>query len=415
LWTYRPTRRTFLTAAVAGAVVAALPRPLRAQPRVVRLGAIHPVTGPLADIGLACRLGVQLAVDAINAAGGIASIDGARLELLAADSAGAGGAGAAAGRLINAGVRALTGAFHSGHTAAVAAVAQRRRVPFLIDTAIADSATAPELDPPRGAREASYVFRNFPTTSAFARRAVQYVVELAADAPRPIARAVLLHTTDGLGTTQARRLEAAYAALRPGFELLEFVPVSPRATLVATDVARLRAGSPDVVFLAVRHATVGPLFRLLARDPLPGAAIVSLGTPDLADVARVAGVTPAVERVMELAPWPNHRNARTQKLADDFVKRSGGRALDAVAAYAHEAILLVADALERAGAVETDAVAEAFRRTNLPAPIMVAGGPVVFDAAGENPNAVPALLQIFGGRPAVVWPRDAAERPYHLG
>jgi hypothetical protein len=38
----------------------------------------------------------------------------------------------------------------------------------------------------------------------------------------------------------------------------------------------------------------------------------------------------------------------------------------------------------------------------------------MFDATGENPNATPAVLQIFGGRPTVVWPRAAAERPYAL-
>lgn len=408
------TRRALLRGAAAAAAAGALPAVVSAQPRVVRIGAIHPVSGPLGEIGLACRLGMQLAIDAVNAGGGIPALGGARLELLVADSAEGAGPRAGATRLIDGGARALTGAFHSGHTAAVASVAQRRGVPFLIDTAVADAAVASEPDPARAPREASVVFRNFPTTTTFARRAVQYVVEIFGDAERPIARAVLLHTTDTLGTTQARRLEAAYAGLRPAFEMLEFVPVSPRATLVGSEVARVRAGNPDVVFLAVRQSVVGPLFRQLARDPLPGVVLVSLGTPDLAEVARAAGVAGAVERVMELAAWPNPRNPRTQRFAEEFLKRSGGRRLEVAAGYAHEAVLVIADALERAASVEPDALAEALRRTSLPAPLMVAGGPIIFDAAGENPNAVPAMLQIFGGRPAVVWPRDAAERAYAL-
>jgi branched-chain amino acid transport system substrate-binding protein len=358
-------------------------------------------------VGLACRLGVQMAVDAVNAAGGIASLGGARLELLVGDSASPAGARAEAERLIGAGVRVLTGAFHSGHTAAVAAVARLRRTPLLVDTAVADAAML-------AAGEPSYVFRNFPTTTAFARRAVQYLVEILADAQRPIARGALLHTTDALGTTQARRFEAAYTALRPPFEMLEFVAVSPRATGVTSEIARLRAGAPDVLLLAIRPSLVGPLFRHLARDPLPVAAIVSLGTPELADAARAAGVGPAAERVMELAPSPNPRNPRTQRLAEEFVKRSGGRPLDAVGGYAHEAILVVADALERAGSAEREAIADALRRTSFANPLMVAAGPVVFDTTGENPNATPAVLQIFGGRPTVIWPRAAAERPYLL-
>jgi branched-chain amino acid transport system substrate-binding protein len=397
-----------LAGVAAGAAMLARPVGLRSQPQPVRIGAIHPVTGPLADVGLACRLGVQLAVDAVNGAGGIASLGGARLDLLVGDSASSAGAGAEAERLIAAGARALTGAFHSGHTAAIASVAHLRRTPFLVDTAVADAATLTVSEP-------TFVFRNFPTTSTFARRAVQYLVEIFADAGRPLARAALMHTTDALGTTQARRLEAAYAALRPGFEMLEFVPVSPRAAGVTTEVARLRAGAPDVLLLAVRPSIVGHLFRHLGRQPLPVAATVSLGTPDLASAARAAGVSATVERVMELAPWPNPRNERTQRLAEEFLKRSGGRPLDAIGGYAHEAIVVLADALERAGDTDAEAIADALRRTSYPDPLMVAAGPVTFDAAGENPNASPALLQIFGGRPVVVWPRAAAERPYGLG
>ena len=404
----RYSRRGFLrvgAGAFAGALTHA--RPGAAQPRTVRVGAIHPASGPLAELGLACRLGVQLAVDAVNGAGGIASLGGARLELLVGDSAAVAGTQVAAQRLIDAGARVLTGALHSGHTATVAALAQRRQVPFLVDTAVADDAVG-------GARDASYVFRNFPTTSAFARRAVQYLVEVFADAQRSLARVALLHSTDPLGTTQARRLEAAYAAFRPTFELPEFVPVSPRATGITTEVAKLRGLAPDALFLAVRPTTLALLYRHLTRDPLPVAATVSLGTPGLAEAARAAGLGAAVERVMEIAPWPNLRNARTQHLADEFVKRTGGRPLDATAGYAYEAILVVADAIERAQSTEPGAIAQALSRTSFASPFMVSGGPIVFDERGDNPNAAPALLQIFGGKPTVVWPKAAAERAYAL-
>src|SRR5438477_12009846 len=82
---HRLTRRTFLATTAAGAA-AGFPRPLRAQPKVFKVGVIHPVTGPLAEPGQACRLGAQMAADAVNAAGGIKSLGGARLELLLGDT-----------------------------------------------------------------------------------------------------------------------------------------------------------------------------------------------------------------------------------------------------------------------------------------------------------------------------------------
>ena len=52
-------RRTFLktTGVAAGTAALGFPAVLRAQPKEIKIGAVHPVTGPLAEIGQACRLG----------------------------------------------------------------------------------------------------------------------------------------------------------------------------------------------------------------------------------------------------------------------------------------------------------------------------------------------------------------------
>src|SRR3989338_7443851 len=54
-------RRTFLktTGVAAGTAALGVPAVLRAQPKEIKIGAVHPVTGPLAEIGQACRLGAQ--------------------------------------------------------------------------------------------------------------------------------------------------------------------------------------------------------------------------------------------------------------------------------------------------------------------------------------------------------------------
>src|SRR3989304_9519200 len=84
----RGNRRPFLKppGVPAGTAAFGFPAVLRAQPKEIKIGAVHPVTGPLAEIGQACRLGAQMAVDAGNAAGGIKSMGGAKLTLLPRDS-----------------------------------------------------------------------------------------------------------------------------------------------------------------------------------------------------------------------------------------------------------------------------------------------------------------------------------------
>jgi len=82
----RVTRRTFLKTAATGAAVVGFPLPLRAQAKTFKVGALHTVTGPLAEPGQACRVGAQMAADAINAAGGIKSLGGMKIELLLGDT-----------------------------------------------------------------------------------------------------------------------------------------------------------------------------------------------------------------------------------------------------------------------------------------------------------------------------------------
>ncbi|CAO0821139.1 hypothetical protein DFAR_2150005 [Desulfarculales bacterium] len=85
------TRRTFLkTCGTAGLGIIALsfgvPTLPRAEPKPIKIGSIQPATDPLAVISQGQRRGNQMAVEFINARGGIKSLGGAKLELLLGDS-----------------------------------------------------------------------------------------------------------------------------------------------------------------------------------------------------------------------------------------------------------------------------------------------------------------------------------------
>src|SRR5437667_6301173 len=176
---HRLTRRTFLATTAAGAA-AGFPLPLRAQAKSFKVGVVHPVTGPLAEPGQACRLGAQMATDAINAAGGIKALGGVKLELVLGDTQTKPDVGRTeAERAINQGAQMLMGSFDSGSTAAMVPVAQQRRIPFLVDIAAADPITANVAKAVKeGQQKVQYVYRNFPTGSSFGRKAVQYFGEI---------------------------------------------------------------------------------------------------------------------------------------------------------------------------------------------------------------------------------------------
>ena len=218
--TTRVPRRNFLKGAAAGAAVLGFPMPLRAQAPVFKVGVVHPVTGPLAEPGQACRLGATMAAEAINAAGGIKAMGGTKLELIFGDTQTKPDIGRTeAERVINQGAQMLMGSFDSGSTAAMVPVVQQRRVPFLVDIAAADPITANVAKSVKeGQQKVQYVYRNFPTGTSFGIKAVQYFSEVFKEAGVAPKRVVLMYCNDLFGQNNAKGFQAAHTAAKPSWD-----------------------------------------------------------------------------------------------------------------------------------------------------------------------------------------------------
>jgi branched-chain amino acid transport system substrate-binding protein len=405
-------RRAFLAAAgaVTGAAALGFPAVLRAQPRTVKIGAIHPVTGPLAEVGQLQRLGAQIAVDEINAAGGIKALGGARLELLAGDSeTKAEVARTAAERLINEGAALITGTFHSGHTMAVVPVAQQRRVPFIVDISAADAITASVAQSVReGKQKTQYVYRVFPTTATFGRSAVRYMTEIFRETRTAPKRMVVMFTNDAFGKPQSESFVNAVKAAKPGFEIVEVIPYPEDARDLSTEVSRVKALKPDVLAPITRPATAILLLQELARQRVDLMGVFSPGAPGLYEPRQIEILKEHIEYVLNSTVWQNVRSPRAQKVDEEHRRRSG-KPLDANAAYTYDAILVMADTLERARSTDPDALVAAIKATNLTGHITVTTGPIRFNETGDNANAATAVIQILKGRAQVVWPKDVAQ------
>src|SRR5215510_1218921 len=127
----RVTRRSFVATSAAAAVLAGRPAVLRAQAREVKVGYILPVTGPLAFEAALALNGMLLAVEEINAGGGIKSMGGAKIVLLPGDTQNKVDLGnAEAARLIDQGVVALIGPFSSLVAYSVRQVTEKNKTPF---------------------------------------------------------------------------------------------------------------------------------------------------------------------------------------------------------------------------------------------------------------------------------------------
>lgn len=407
------SRRTFLKAVAGATALAAVPAALRAQAPTFKIGAIHPVTGPIAEPGQACRLAAQMAVDAVNAAGGIKSLGGRKLELLLGDTQSKPDVGRTeAERLVNSGAQLLVGPFDSGAANAIVPVAQQRHVPFLIDIGAADAITANVAKSVReGQQKVQYVYRNFPTTSAYGPRSVRHFDEIfkaAGVAPR---RVVLIHGNDLFGQNQAKGWIAAHKALSPSWEIVDVIPFPEPPQDLSTEVSRLKAAKPDLIAPITRPASAQILLPEIRKQRVDVLGIFGPGSSGMYEAGQIAALKEDLEYVLNNVPWPNFKNPRTNVVAEDYKTKSGGKRAD-TNLYAYDAILLVADALERARSAEADAIVEALKKTSFKDGLMTYGGAIVFNEQGDNPNAIPVTIQILNQQPVVVWPRDTAVQKF---
>ena len=411
----RLSRRMFLNTTATGAALGFAPRALRAQPATFKLGVIHPVTGPLAEPGQACRLGAQMAADAINAAGGIKSLGGMKLELLLGDTQTKPDLGRLeAERVVNQGARMLMGSFDSGSTAAMVSVAQQKRVPFLIDIAAADPITANVAKSVKdGEQKVQYVYRNFPTGSSFGRKAVQYFTDIFKEANVSPKRVVLMYCNDLFGQNQARGFQAAHKAANPSWEIVEVIPWPEPPSDLSTEVSRAKAAKPDVIAPITRPASALLLLPEIVKQRIEMLGIVGPGGPGLYEAGQLAQLKRNLEYVMTSVPWPNFKNPKTNVVAEEFRKRSSGKTFDTNSGYSYDGMFVIADILERASSLDDpDTIVDAMKKTNYSGGLMNYGGPIVFNEVGDNANAIPTMIQILSQKPVAVWPREAAVQKF---
>ncbi len=301
------------------------------------------------------------------------------------------------------------GTFNSGDTAAIVPVAQQRRVPFLVDISAADPITANVARAVKeGQQKVQYVYRNFPTGSLFGQRAVQYFTEIFKEAGVSPRRVVLMHCNDLFGTNQAKGFQAAHKAANPPWDIVEVISWPEPPSDLSTEVSRAKAAKPDIIAPITRPASALLLLPELRKQRVEAMGIVGPGSPGLYEAGQLTALKDDLEYVMTSVPWPNFKHPQAQRLAEEYLRRSGGKMLDTNSGYSYDGIHVIADVLERAKSTDPDAVVDAIQKTSFKDNLMISTGPVVFNEIGDNPNAAPAMIQILKHKPVAVWPKDYA-------
>ncbi|MGW8223953.1 MAG: ABC transporter substrate-binding protein [Syntrophobacteria bacterium] len=382
----------FLVSVAIWAVAFTLPAMVSAAD-TIKVGIVLPLTGSQAAFGEIEKLSFDLALEKINAAGGI---NGKKLEFLMEDDTGRPEVGrSVAEKLITKDkVVMLGGGYSSSVTAGVAGVAQQNRIPFLINTGSADDITEKRWD---------YVFRLNPPASEYSSG----VEELLAEVVKPKTVAILYENTK-FGTSSSKAFAESCeklgikVVLNQGYEHggIDYKPI----------LIRIKQLNPDIVYMVSYVMDAALLMRQSRELKLTPKLFIGGGAGfTLPEFKENAGV--ASEKVVSATLW--HEVLPLPGAMDYFkeFKARFNKDTEYHGAEAYAAAFVIGDVLKRAKSFSPEDIKQALAETNM----MTVFGPVKFVSYGKKTNQnklTTYVVQWQGGELKLIWPKDLANAKY---
>jgi len=388
------TRRDLLAAALAAA--AGLPRLAGAQAKTVHVGVILPLSGANAQFGINSRNGIELVAEELNAAGGIKSLGGAKINLVVADGTSTPTTAAnVAQRLITSNeCVAILGAFASSLTIAISEITERREIPMLT-MSFADQITG------RGFKN---IFQVVSKASVIGRAQFDAAVSIARAAGEQIERVAVMYEDTAYGTAQATGLRAA--ANDAGIKLVMDDAYPLGITDVTPLITKLRSSGAQVVFPVSYLNDSLLIIRTMRQQKIDIPAVGGAAGYVIPDFVKALGEF--AEGVMSVAP-ANYDLVPV--LTNRFRAKYGYFMVHEALEHA-VCMGVLAEALEIAGSIEPAKLRDTLRSQRFAKGWSTAMTTAVkFDDTGLNTLAKPVMVQWQRGELVTVWPKELAKAP----
>jgi branched-chain amino acid transport system substrate-binding protein len=387
-------RRTFLRRSAAAASVLSFPLIGGAQPKAVKVGILHPVTGALAFSGQQCREGALLAVEDVNRAG-IRSLGGAKLDVMLGDAQSAPQAGAAEVEKMNeAGCSAVVGAFASAICLATTQAAAKYNLPHVVDIGVADQIVQ------RGLKN---TFRFGPGYATCAQIAVNNLHVLNTVAGRPAKTVMIIHEESLFGTGTANLLARELPGF--GFDVKEVVKHANPTRDFNNIVLRMKSVAPDIVIPANYYNEYALLVRTMQQQKVVPKAIYSVLGGAASSYKFVKEFPDAADGIIDCNHWFNPRDKRVAELRKRVEAKGLFFTYEVFNTYT--AVRLLADAIERAKSGDRAAIIDALEKSAFKDHFMPYGETRF--VGGQNTGAMPLMTQVVKGDIKVIVPREYRE------
>jgi branched-chain amino acid transport system substrate-binding protein len=392
------SRRDFLQNSALGVVAVATglgaPAVLRAQGASVKVGVLHPVSGALSYSGRQGRLGAAMAIEDVNAAGGIKALGGAKIEALLGDAQSTPEGGNAEVEKMNAaGVAAIVGGYASSICLSASQTAARYDLPYLVDVGVVDSIVT------RGLKN---TFRFGPGFGVIAKTALDNLVAINDQAGKAAKTALIVHEDSAFGAGLAKLLNAQLP--ERGFQVLETIP-HPTPQRDFNNVAlKIRTLNPDLVIPANYYNEYVLLARTMQQQRVRPKAIYSVLGGAASSYKFVKEFPEAAQYIIDCNHWFDPRNPGALALKKKVESMNEFYTYEVFMNYS--CVLLLADAIERAASADRAKIIAALETSTFGGHLMPYG-PTKF-VNGQNEGAAPVNTQVIGNDIKVIFPASFA-------
>ncbi|MCW5734309.1 MAG: ABC transporter substrate-binding protein [Enhydrobacter sp.] len=394
----RFTRRSFGRAA-AGAALIGAPLPLRfasaqSAPANVKVALILPTSGVQAQIGQACRRGADVANDVLADMKIPVKLDIVNYDTETKPDV----ARTQAEKAIDGGAHMLVGAFDSGQSIAIAQVAEQRGIPFIVNIAAAPQLTEQGY---------KFVVRNFPTAPMLITGAFDLHKQIFKASGTTPKTAVMMSINDTFGTSMVAGIKAMFPKLGMPYELVDIITYDPAAKDLSVEVAKAKATKAEMLMPVSRLNDAKLLVQELVKQRWEPMAIMNPGSPGLYEQDFLKTMGKYGDFAISNVPWLDPKSAMTQALEKRHLAKYPNDQLDINGGFTFEALLVAAQAFLDAKSTKADALMDALRKIKIDQHVII-GGPIQFDAKGQNVNIKASAIQNLKRKPTVVMPEESA-------
>ena len=341
-----------------------------AEPTVIKIGAVFPMTGDVATFGESSKNAVTIALEEVNSKGGIL---GKQVEVIFEDDSNtpANSANAIQKLISNDKVVAVLGSVSSKSSIAMGPIATQNKIPM-----IATASTNPKVTTDGG----EYVFR-----ACFIDPFQGTVIaKFATQTLKAKTAAVLYDVSNDYSKGLGDYFKAGFE--KQGGQVLAMESYNGGDQDFNAQLTKIKPMNPEIILLADYYNTIG-LIAKQARALGITAAFVGGDGWDSADLYKVGG------DAIDGGYFSNHYSPDdTSVMVVDFRKnyeKKYGKTPDALAALAYDSAKILFAAIEKAGSTDGVKIKDAMKATNLE----VVSGKITFDK-DRNPIKSAVMIKV---------------------